>query len=677
MKTTNFFAELQRRNVYRVAVAYGVVSWLLVQIATQVFPFFDIPNWATRLVVVVLLLGFPIALVFAWIFELTPEGIKRTDEIDPRHSVVRRTGRKLDFIIIGILLVVIAFFAVNSFRPKRAPVLLDGVAKSIAVLPFENLSADPENAFFASGVQDEILLNLSKVADLKVISRTSVMQYKAGAERSMHESAKQLGVSHILEGSVERVGSRVRLRAQLIDARSDNHVWAEQYDRDVADVFAIQTEIAKAIVDQLEAKLSPTEKAAIEKPPTTDLVAYDKYLRAEELFADTSDPVHAREKLPRAARLLDEAVALDPKFLQAWCLLSRVHGAAYFRGHDPTPARLQMAKAAVDEALRLQPDAGEAHLAFAIFYYNGFRNYEKAREELAIARRTLPNNPEVLTYSGFVDRREGRWGEATRNLERALQLDPRNFFTMQQLALTYQPQRRYADTLRTYDRALAIEPEDPNTLMLRAQVAVDERADIEPYRAALTNLLARDPSIGRDIDIPLYSLCERTDAAAARVLKNFPAEGVANNGVNYPHSYWEGVIARWQRDDAHSQQAFLAARKEVQALIDKQPQFAAALSLLGLIDAGLGRKAEAIAEGERACRLLPMSRDAVDGAVLAINLAQIYAWTGEVDRALNQIATVERAPNTLSYGLLRLQPVWDPLRSDPRFEKLVASLAPK
>ena len=677
MKTTNFFAELQRRNVYRVAVAYGVVSWLLTQIATQVFPFFDIPSWATRLVVVGLLLGFPIALVFAWIFELTPEGIKRTDEIDPRHSLLRRTGRKLDFIIIGILLVVIAFFAVNSFRPRRAPVLVDGLAKSVAVLPFENLSADPQNAFFASGVQDEILLNLSKVADLKVISRTSVMQYKAGAERSMQDIAKELGVSHILEGSVERDGSRVRLRAQLIDARTDSHIWAEQYDRDVADVFAIQTEIAKAIVDQLEAKLSPTEKAAIEKPPTTDLVAYDKYLRAEELFADTSDPVHAREKLPRAARLLDEAVARDPKFLQAWCLLSRVHGAAYFRGHDPTPARLQMARDAVHQALRLQPDAGEAHLAFAIFYYNGFRNYQKAREELAIARRTLPNNPEVFTYSGFVDRREGRWEEATRNLERALERDPRNFFTMQQLALTYQPQRRYADTLRTYDRALAIEPEDPNTLILRAQVAMDERADIEPYRAALANLLARDPSIGRDIDIPLYSLCERTDAAAARVLKNFPAEGVANNGVNYPHAYWEGVIARWQRDDARSHRAFLLARKEVQALIDTQPQFAAALSLLGLIDAGLGRKPEAIAEGERACQLLPVSRDAVDGAVLAINLAQIYAWTGEIDRALNQIATVERAPNTLTYGLLRLQPVWDPLRSDPRFEKLVAALAPK
>jgi TolB-like protein/Tfp pilus assembly protein PilF len=678
VRAINIFSELQRRNVYRVAVAYAVVSWLLVQIATQVFPFFDIPNWATRLVVIVLLLGFPVALVFAWAFELTPEGIKRTEEVEPHQSIRRSTGRKLDFVIIGILLLVIGVFAFHTYRSRRAEPRFDGNSKSIAVLPFDNLSADRENAFFTDGLQDEILLNLSKVADLKVISRTSVMQYKAGVQRSMQEIAKQLGVSYILEGSVERAADRLRLRAQLIDARTDNHIWAEQYDRGVADVFAIQTDIAKRIVDQLQAKISPSEKAAIEKAPTSDLLAYDKYLRAEELFADTSDPVHAREKLPKAAQLLDEAVRRDPKFVQAWCLLSRVHGATYFRGHDHTPERLRLAEAAVQTAMRLQADAGEAHLALAIYWYNGFRDYEKAHSELAIARRTLPNNADVFTYNGFVDRREGRWEDATRSLERALELDPRNFFTIQQLAHhTYLPQRRYADAVQAYDRALTIAPDDPNTRILRALVAVDGRADIAAYQTELNNLLARNASLGPDIDTPLYSLCERTQAAAERMLRNYPAEGEVSNGVKYPHAYWAGAVAKWRGDEEGARRAFTEARNEVAPLVEKQPDFASALSLLGMIDAGLGRTEEALREGERSCKLLPVSKDAVDGMALAINLAQIYAWSGRKDLAIQQIAAVERMPNTLSYGLLKLHPFWDSLRGDAQFEAIVASLAPR
>ena len=254
--------------------------------------------------------------------------------------------------------------------------------KSIAVLPFENFSADQENAFFADGIQDEVLTYLGKVADLKVISRTSVMQYKNAAMRNLREIAQQLGVANVLEGSVQRSGNRVRVTAQLIDARTDTHLWAERYDRDLADVFAIQSEIAKKIADQLQAKISLSEKAAIEQAPTTDLLAYDLYLRAQALFADTSDAVHAREKLPQAAKLLDEALARDPNFLQAWCLLSRVHSVAYFRGHDHTPARLDLAKAALERAMRLQPDAGEVHLALANYYYHGFRDYKRARSEL-------------------------------------------------------------------------------------------------------------------------------------------------------------------------------------------------------------------------------------------------------------------------------------------------------
>jgi TolB-like protein/class 3 adenylate cyclase/Tfp pilus assembly protein PilF len=546
--------------------------------------------------------------------------------------------------------------------------------KSIAVLPFENLSDNKENAYFADGVQDEILTNLAKIADLKVISRTSVMQYKTDTARNTREIGKQLGVAHLLEGSVQRVANTVRVNAQLIDTRTDAHTWAENYDRPLDDVFAIQSEIAKKIADQLKAKLSPSEKAAIEEPATTDLAAYDLYLHAQSLFADSSNQVKARANLTQAARFLDEAVARDPRFLVAWCLLSRVHGNIYADGFDHTPARLEMAHGAIENALRLHPDSGEAHLALADYYYHGFRDYERARTELTSARRTLPNSAEVFEYTGYIDRRQGRWDDATHNLERALELDPRNFFTLAQVALLYHWQHRYADEARTYDRALKIVPGHPVTRMLRAAAAADWRAEIKPYQEALAAVIAEDPGVAPDVDDPNYSLCERTATAAARTLANYPREGAVYNGATFPHAYWEGVVARWQGDSAKVQTAFNAARGEVEKMVAKQPDFAGALSLLGLIDAGLGRKEEALREGRRACELLPVSKDAVDGVNFAVNLAQIYAWTGEKDLAIEQIAVVERVPNPLSYGFLKLQPQWDSLRKDPRFEKIVASL---
>ena len=574
--------------------------------------------------------------------------------------------------------VAIGFFLFQSGRSPTAATASTAIPeKSIAVLPFENLSANQENAFFTDGVQDEILTELAKIADLKVISRTSVMQYKSGVARNLREIGKQLGVAHLLEGSVQRVGGKVRVNAQLIDARTDGHLWAENYDRPLDDVFAIQSEIAKTIANQLQAKLSPSEKAAIAKPPTTDLTAYDLYLRAQVLFADVTDVIHAKEKLPQAERVLSEAVARDPHFLLAWCLLSRVHAEMYWQGHDHTPARLDLANAAVQTALRLQPDAGEAHLALADYYYHGSRDYGRARTELATARRTLPNNAEVFEYTGYIDRREGHWEEATRNLERALELDPRNFFTLQQMALTYQAQHRYADEAGTYDRALTIVPGDPFTRIARAAVALDWRADIKPFQTMLATLIAEDPSVAPDVDDPNFAICERTATAAARALTNLPRDGVVINGVNYPNAYSEGVVARSQGDSAKAQVAFTAARTEVEKIVQKQPDFAASLSLLGMIDAGLGRKEEALREGRRACELLPISKDAIDGAAFAVNLAQIYAWTGEKDLAIEQIAAVERVPNYLSYGLLKLHPVWDSLRGDPRFEKIVAPLAPK
>ncbi len=624
------------------------------------------------------------------------DDLQRFLDNQPIHARIQRgplrtRGRKLGAIAAAIAALVIVILLMQFAHRKYpvdiprhgAPAAVPATSaqaipeKSIAVLPFENLSANQENAFFADGVQDEILTELARIADLKVISRTSVMQYKGAAARNLREIGKELGVAHLLEGSVQRAGGKVRVNAQLIDARTDTHLWAQSYDRPLDDVFRIQSEIAVTIAEQLHAQLSPGEKSSIEKPPTTDMTAYDLYLRAQALYADTSDQLHAREKLPQAAHLLDEAVAHDPQFLLAWCRLSKVHGLIYWQGHDHTTERLEMANAAVQAALRLQPDSGEAHLALADYYYHGFRDYERARSELAIARRTLPNNAEVFEYTAYIDRRQGRWEEATGNLEHALELDPRNFFMLQQLALAYEAQRRYADQARTYARALTIVPGDPATRIYRALVELVSRANVKPFQTELATLIAEDPSVASDVDDPRDALCERTAAAMDRALTNYPRDGLVTNGVNFPHEYWEGVFARCQGDGGKAQRAFTDARSKVAEMIEKQPESAAALSLLGLIDAGLGRNEDALREGRRACELLPISKDAIDGVALAVNLAQIYTWAGEKELAIQQIAAIERVPNYLSYGFLKLQPTWDSLRGDPGFEAIVASLAPK
>jgi tetratricopeptide (TPR) repeat protein len=354
-----------------------------------------------------------------------------------------------------------------------------------------------------------------------------------------------------------------------------------------------------------------------------------------------------------------------------------MHCGTYKQGFDRSLTRLDLANAAVQRALHLNPNAGEAHLALAIYYYYGFRDYARAHTELATARGTLPNNAEVFEYTGYIERRQGHWAEGTRNLERALELDPRNLFTLQQLANSYISQHRYADETRTYDRALTIVPGDALIRIAQTRVTLNWRAEIKPYQTMLAKLIAENPSAASDIDDPIYALCERTAAAAARALANYPREGVVINGINFPQAYWAGIVHLLHGDPAKAQSSFTAARIEVAKTVEKQPDFASALSLLGLIDAGLGRKQEALREGRRACELLPISKDAVDGAALAVNLAQIYAWTGEKNLAIEQITAVERVPNELSYGLLKLHPYWDSLRGDPRFEKIVASLAPE
>jgi len=589
-----------------------------------------------------------------------------------KHSAHRWAEIAVALLVLGAIVGGTFFFL---RRPMRS---VSGIVdKSIAVLPFENLSSEKENAYFADGIQNEILTDLAKIADLKVISRTSVTPYRATETRKLGEIAQQLGVAHLVEGSVQRVANRVRVNAQLIDARNDAHLWAQTYDRDLADVFAIQSEIAKAIADQLQAKLLPSEKAAIEKRPTSDLVAYDLYTRARELVGNVTDPATTQQKLVAAIALLQEAVARDRQFAVAWCLLSRLHARMYTAGYDHTVERFKQSYAAIEAASRFDPDAGELHLALANYYYESARDYSRALDELAVAQRKLPNSAEVFQLSGYVQRRAGQWEEATRGLERAMQLDPRNVHTLQQLALTYQPQRRYQDQARIYDRVLSLIPGDGFTRGLQALVPVDWKADLRPYQRLMAELTTTDPQKAAEADDINYTICERTPEAYGRGLKHYPQNGSVNNGINYPHAYFEGVVAICEGDRDKARNAFNVARGEIAAVVARDPGFAPAISFLGMIDAGLGRKEEALEEGRHACELMPPSKDAIDGVVLAVNLAQIYVWTGEKDLAIERLQAVERLPTYLSYGLLELQPIWDPLRGDPRFEKIVASLAPK
>jgi TolB-like protein/class 3 adenylate cyclase len=591
-------------------------------------------------------------------------------------------------LLIGLVIPALIFApaVIRSFSRRPAPTSANNQAvvatmpeKSIAVLPFENLSEEKANAFFADGVQDEILTDLSKVADLKVISRTSVLSYRDIAGRNLRKIGQELGVAHLLEGSVQRSANRVRVNAQLIDARTDAHLWAQTYDRELADVFAIQSEIAKAIADQLQARLSPTEKAAIEERPTKDLAAHDLYVRAKVLNLSSSFNARRRENLLEAVGLLDQAVARDPDFFLAYCLLSNTHCLLYFYGLDHTADRRALADAAASAASRLRPDAGETHLARADYFYRCYLDYDKARSELALAQRALPNNSQILALTAYIDRRQSRWNESTQNLERALQLDPRNWFFLQQISLTYQYLRRFADMASVLDRVLAIVPNDIITRVTRASVDLEWRADPRPLHETIGVILRDSPGSAGDFAQSLIQLAlsERDPETASRAFTVMPPQGIGTDQAVFPIAWWKGVVARTQGDAAAAHDAFSAAREQVERTVRDQPDYGPALSVLGMIDAALGRKEEAIREGRRACELMPVAKEATNGVHMIEFLAVIYAWTGEKELAIQQVTTALQLPGLLNYGHLRLHPYWDPLRGDPRFEKIVASLAPK
>src|SRR5437016_5854157 len=445
----NILTELKRRNVYRAAVAYGVVAWFLTQLTTQVFPFFEIPNSAVRFVVIALAVGFPIAMLLSWIYELTPEGVVRTEDLDPveARSVQRRSGRLLDFIIIVALLLIIAMLVVGRL-PFHRQTGESISQKSIAVLPFENLSEDKANAYFADGIQDEILTRLSKIADLKVISRTSTQHYKSAPE-NLPEIARQLGVAHILEGRVQKSGDAVRVNVQLIQAANDSHLWADTFDRKLTDIFSVESEVAKAIAEQLRAHLSGREEQEIAAKPTDNPEAYDAYLRGLAYTLKTATtPANALG----AQKYLREAVRLDPKFALSWALLSYVDSRGYLtESLQPTVALREEARQAAETALTLQPNLGEAVLAKGAYHYFCLKDYDTAVRYFEQARQFLPNISRIPESLAYVARRRGQWDRSESFFNEAERLDPRNVLLLTQRAQSYNALRRFPEALRKPD----------------------------------------------------------------------------------------------------------------------------------------------------------------------------------------------------------------------------------
>jgi serine/threonine protein kinase/tetratricopeptide (TPR) repeat protein len=579
----------------------------------------------------------------------------------------------------GIAVLSLALIAAVGAIVWRSDLFRRPPTAGIAVLPFENLSNDREDASFADGIQDDLLTKLAKIANLKVISRTSVMDYRG--KQNTRQIGNALGVSHVLEGSVRKTGAWLHINAQLIDARTDSHIWAEEYDRDLKDMFAIQSQIAQTVAQQLHIKISPDEKLNIERPPTADLTAFVLYSRAKNLVLAWNYNTIDKENLLRAVDLLNQATTHDPTFFQAYCQLAWIHDQLYFFGFDRTPARLGLAQTALESAFQLRPDGGEAHLARGIHLYEGYLDYDHALAELEVAGKILSNDGRVFQLKGYIERRRpgGNQEEALHNLERAIDLDPRNVVVLQQTANSYDFLRRYSDEEGIRDRALAIDPNNADTKLLRALVQFNWKADTRPLHQTLDEIRAKDSAAIQHLadEWLKCALAERDPAAAANALAALGENNVGDYTIKFSPRFMTGLIARMTRDDAKARAAFTAARVAQEKLVKADPDNPGALCVLGLIDAALGRKEEALREGRSAAQLLPVEKDAINGKDLIVCLATIAGWIGDDNLACEQLAVAIGPPSDLNYGELKLMPWWDPLRGDPCFEKIVASLAPK
>jgi TolB-like protein/Tfp pilus assembly protein PilF len=680
MNPRHLLSELKRRNVYKVAVAYVVAGWALAQGLAQVLPVFSVPNWVIQLVVVLIVMGLPVALGLAWAYELTPEGIKRTEQVDDTAAATSHKKRAWLYIAIAGAFVSIGLFFLGRYTaaPTQNPEA-GASPKSIAVLPFENLSDDKQNTYFADGVQDQILTSLAKVSELRVISHTTVRQYKSGMPRNLREIGQQLGVTYILEGSVQRAGDRLRIAAQLIDARTDSQIWAETYDRTAADLFAIQSELAESIVAQLQAKLSPQQKAEIEQRPTQDLVAFELYLRAKQIVDSYLIADDVRAALLSALESLDQAIKRDPDFVSAYCYLARANDLLYFFDLDPTPERLLLAEAAVKAALRLRPDSAEAHFTMADFLFRCHRDYDGALRELAIARPGLPNDTAFFILSGYINRRRNHWTQAEQDFSDAVALDPRNPNAYNLLADTYNLQRRYELAVQVYERVLAAGARTPIVFFRQALALFNGTGDSKALREVLAKNPDMDVGGGQTPVRVLLALIDGNFAEAERVLAASPRKDFQDIDYSfyYPKAWFEATIARAKGDSAGAIAAFSTVRTILEQRLAVKPEDARTIAVLAQVDAGLGRKELAIQEAQHTVDLMPVSKDIYDGTLVLEGLAQVYTWTNEHGRAIELLQKLVTMPGYTNYARLKLHPMWNPLRGDPRFERIVASLAPK
>ena len=661
---SGFFEEVRRRKVYRVAAAYVIAAGFIIQISSAVFPAWELPNWAFRLVVVFLQIGFPIALTLAWAYDITPQGIRAT----PTPGIHRRRNLII-LIAIGVIVSAVAGFFLFPRVSWR------NVEKSIAVLPFQSLSDEKENAYFADGMQDDILTNLSKIGDLKVISRMSVMSYRGDGVRNAREIGKTLGVATLLEGSVRRSGNRVRVNVQLINASNDEHIWAEDYDGDLTDVFAIQTDLAQKIAAALQAKLSPNEKARLDRRPTQNPDAYLLFVRAHD-YASQKDMF--RDKSLKAVPLFEEAIKLDPNFALAFAGLSRVESWAY-HSFDPIPARREKARLNAAEALRLQPDLPEGHLALGFSYYYGDRDYERALTEFETARRGLPNDAQAYFAIGSIQRRQGKWTESTANLEKAATLDPKNTNILSNLAYSYMAQRNFETADKVADRVIAAAPQSLQAAALKGLVAAEWKGDLSVFEKQFSLVSPETNPGGLMTWARVWVLTlQRKFPEALQVLQKFRGETLATNmTAPCPKAFLEGFIYMLQGDEAKARTALEHARVVSDQLLREAPDDPNRHAQHGVVLAALGQKEVAINEGKRAVELLPESQDAFDGPQIAAALAQIYAWTGESDEAFRLLDHLLAVPNGLTVPMFKLDPAWDPLRKDPRYQALIDKYSAK
>lgn len=678
MNPKKFFGELQRRNVYKVAAAYAVVSWLLIQVATQTFPVFEIPAWASRFVILLLLLGFPVALVLAWAYELTPEGLKLTDEVPPAASITRSTGRKLDFAIIAVLSAVIAALLLARFWPATPPGKSELPEKSVAVLPFENRSEEKANAYFADGLQDEILTRLSKIAELKVISRTSTQHYRSTPE-NLPQIARQLGVTYVLEGSVQKSGDSVRVNVQLIKGATDAHVWAETFDRKFTNILTVQTDVARAVANQLRAHLSAQEEQLIAARATDNPEAYDAYLRG--LAYAVKPGVSAGNSLG-AQRHLREAVRIDPQFALAWALLSYVDSLSYLSLNlQSTEALREEARQAAETALRLQPNLGEALHAIGFYRYACLKDYETAVRHFEQARRFLPNSSLVPLSLAFVARRQGQWERSETFFDEAERLDPLNVKLLTQRALSYAQLRQFPRATEKLDQILSIAPNDIDTLALKAAVA--QAGGHLPRASSLLALLRPNAESFTALEQQVYQaiLMRNTDAMVARLRDLLAEPDPALGYINGELRFWLGWAEEVAGDHAAAQQSWRRARNELELHAQQQPQNFVIVGDLALLHASLGNLDRAVAMAEKAGAITAAQKDAIIGPLPLEILARVLARGGDAERAIPLLENLLSRPYDgalacgmpLTPALLRLDPTFDRLRGDPRFAALAES----